>query len=208
MTLKKIFSDLSEDLDKLDRDREEILKITRNIVRDCSVAIKYVHRKEFNKHLEKVENIKEKLKNVKSIVTKDPGMFFKYLKIPEQEYTEAVVFHSIITKQSLPSPSDLDIAALHYALGMADVIGELRRFALNNIRHSQIDELDDILENMDEIYNFLFSLDYPSGLTQDLRHKTDQARNIIEKTRGDISLTLQMYDLRKCIENRGSLNKE
>jgi len=208
MTLKKIFSDLSEDLDKLDRDREEILKITRKIVRDCSVAIKYVHRKEFDNHFEKVNTIKEQLKKVKSIVTKDPGMFFKYLKIPEQEYTEAVVFHSIISKQSFPSPTDLDLAPLHYALGLADVIGELRRFALNNIRHSQIDSLDDILENMDEIYNFLFSLDYPSGLTLDLRHKTDQARNIIEKTRGDISLTLQMHDLRKCIENRRNFNED
>jgi len=55
---------------------------------------------------------------------------------------------------------------------------------------------------MDEIYSELFSIDYPSGLTQDLRHKTDQARDIIEKTRGDISISLQMNDLKKCIQNR------
>ena len=54
---------------------------------------------------------------------------------------------------------------------------------------------------MDEIYTYLFSVDYPSGLTQDLRHKTDVARNIIEKTRGDVSITLQMNELRNCIEN-------
>jgi translin len=53
---------------------------------------------------------------------------------------------------------------------------------------------------MDEIYTYLFSVDYPSGLTQDLRHKTDIARNIIEKTRGDVSITLQMNELKSCIE--------
>jgi translin len=54
---------------------------------------------------------------------------------------------------------------------------------------------------MDEIYTYLFSLDYPSGVTQDLRHKTDQTRHIIEKTRGDISISLQMNSLRECIES-------
>jgi len=39
-------------------------------------------------------------------------------------------------------------------------------------------------------------------LTKDLRHKIDQARNIIEKTRGDVSISLQMNDLKRCIETR------
>lgn len=208
MSLKKIFSDLSEDLDRLDHDREEILKITRNIVRHCSIAIKNVHRNEIEEYLVCIDKIKEQLRDVNKLVSKEPGFFSKYLKVPEQEYAEAVYFYSIISKKPQPSPQDLNIAPLHYALGLADVIGELRRYALDNIRHSQINDLDEILESMDEIYNFLFSLDYPSGLTQDLRHKTDQARNIIEKTRGDISLTLQMHDLKRCIETRVNPKKE
>ena len=88
-------------------------------------------------------------------------------------------------------------------MGLADVIGELRRYALDNIRNSQITDLNEILEKMDDIYAQLFSIDYPSGLTLDLRHKTDQARNLIEKTRGDVSISLQMNDLKKCIQNNG-----
>jgi len=91
---------------------------------------------------------------------------------------------------------------LNYALGLADVIGELRRYALDNIRNSIIDDLNYILESMDDIYTQLFSLDYPSGLTQDLRHKTDVARSIIEKTRGDVSISLQMNDLKRCMEKK------
>ena len=124
----------------------------------------------------------------------------KYLKTPEQEFAEAVAFYSIISKESLPLPSDLNINPLNYALGLADVVGELRRYVLDNIRNSIVADLNYILETMDDIYTQLFSIDYPSGLTQDLRRKTDQARGIIEKTRGDVSISLQMSDLKKCMQ--------
>ncbi len=201
MNLKNIFSELTEALDKLDQDREEILKISRLVIRDCSIAIKHIHRREFEQYHEKINNIKINHENLVSLVNKNRGIFFKYLKTPEQEYAEAVSFFSIVSKKNLPTPTVLKIDPLNYALGLADVVGELRRYALDNIRNSQIEDLNEILESMDEIYTHLFSLDYPSGVTQDLRHKTDQARNIIEKTRGDISISLQMNSLRQCIEN-------
>jgi len=200
MKLNKIFSELTEVLDKLDQDREEILKMSRRIIRECSIAIKHIHRKEFNQYREKVLNIKLNHKELLLLVKNNPGVLVKYLKTAEQEYAEAVAFYSIISKEVLPLPSELNITPLNYALGLADVIGELRRYALDNIRNSNIDDLNYILESMDDIYTQLFSLDYPSGLTQDLRHKIDVARSIIEKTRGDISISLQMNDLKRCME--------
>ncbi len=200
MTLNKIFLELSEALDKLDEDREKILKLSRMIIRDCSIAIKNIHRKDFEQYHQKLENIKKSHNELLDLVNNNPGVFLKHLKIPEQEYAEAVAFYSIISKEPLPLPSDLNIIPLNYALGLSDVIGELRRYVLDNIRNSIVQDLNYILENMDDIYTHLFSIDYPSGLTQDLRRKTDQARNIIEKTRGDVSISLQMSDLKKCME--------
>jgi len=210
MNLKNIFTELTEALDKLDQDREEILKISRLIVRDCSVAIKHIHRREFNQYQDKINNVIVTHEKLVSLVNKNTGVFFKYLKTPEQEYAEAISFFSIIMKKDLPMPIVLKINPLNYALGLADVVGELRRYVLDNIRNSQIDDLNEILESMDEIYTYLFSLDYPSGITQDLRHKTDQARNIIERTRGDVSISLQMNSLRECIESsvRDNTNKK
>lgn len=210
MNLKNIFTELTEALDKLDQNREEILKISRLIVRDCSVAIKHIHRREFNQYQDKINNVIVTHEKLVSLVNKNTGVFFKYLKTPEQEYAEAISFFSIIMKKDLPMPIVLKINPLNYALGLADVVGELRRYALDNIRKSQIDDLNETLESMDEIYTYLFSLDYPSGITQDLRHKTDQARNIIERTRGDVSISLQMNSLRECIESsvRDNTNKK
>ena len=200
MNLKKAFSEISELLDILYSDREKILHLSRDIVRDCSVGIKNIHRKEINKFQEKVNVIKSNHGNLIKLVNKNPGLFSKYLKTPEQEFTELLAFHAIINNNDIPTPSEMNINPLNFALGLADVIGELRRYALDNIRNSQIEGLNNILENMDEIYTYLFSIDYPIGVTQDLRRKVDVARNIIEKTRGDVSLAIQMNDLKKCFE--------
>ncbi|TFF69420.1 MAG: translin family protein [Promethearchaeota archaeon] len=204
MNLTKIFSELTTYLDKLDEGREKILPISRSMIRDCSNAIKHIHRKEFNLYDDKITAIKQTHSKLKEMVNLEPSSFTKYLKTPEQEYAEAISFYAIINKQELPTPGDLNIDPLNYAFGLADVIGELRRYALDNIRNSQLSDLNQILEDMDEIYTNLFSLDYPSGITQDLRPKTDRARSLIEKTRGDISISLQMNDLKRCIEKKDS----
>ena len=200
MNLKKAISEITETFEILYQDREEILKLSREIIRDCSIAIKNIHRKEFNKFQEKINNIKINHLSLVKLVNKNPGVFFKYLKTPEQEYTESIVFYSIISKSNIPTPIDLKIHPLNYILGLSDVIGELRRFALDNIRNSQVEDLNEILEKMDELYTYLFAIDYPSAITQDLRRKVDIARSIIEKTRGDISLAIQMDDLKSCFE--------
>ena len=200
MNLQKIFSEITESLEILYQDREEILKLSRKIIRDCSIAIKNIHRKEFNTFQEKLNSIKIDHQSLVKLVDKNPGVFFKYLKTPEQEYAEAIAFYSIINKKNIPTPLELRINPLNFILGLADVIGELRRYALDNIRNSHFEDLNDILEGMDEIYTYLFTIDYPSAVTQDLRHKVDVARNIIEKTRGDISLAIQMDDLKRCFE--------
>jgi len=59
MRLNKIFSELSETLDELDQDRERILKLSRSVIRDCSIAIKSIHRKEFNQYHERLLTVKE-----------------------------------------------------------------------------------------------------------------------------------------------------
>ncbi len=87
-------------------------------------------------------------------------------------------------------------------LGLADVVGELRRYVLDKLRRDQIEDLNEVLEKMESLYELLFSLDYPKGITQDLRRKTDVARGIIGRTRGDLSLSLQINKLNKNLEKK------
>ena len=196
------FSKVTKALDKLDEDREQILKISRETIRECSIAIKSIHRRELSEYQKRIDIIEDNLKNLRELVNKNPGYFYKYLKTPEQEYAEAIILHSITTDQKIPTHLSLNIDPLHYVLGFGDVVGELRRFILDMIRESNIEGINKILEKMDEIYSHLFSLDYPSGLTKDLRHKIDVARKLLEKTRGDISLSVQMNTLSKLLKEK------
>ena len=201
MNLKIIFSKITKKLDEIDHNREVMLKLSRQMVRNCSVAIKSIHRQEFDVYEEKIKLIKENHEKLLKIVEKKPAFFGTYLKTPEQEFIEAVCLFSIIKNQPLPEPSEHNVSDVNYLLGLADVIGELRRYILDQIRCGEMDLLDEILDKMEDIYTSLFTLDYPKGITQDLRRKTDVARGIIEKTRGDISLTIQMNQLKKKLNN-------
>ncbi|MHA1150918.1 MAG: translin family protein [Promethearchaeota archaeon] len=195
MNLKKIIADITETLDELDQNREEILKQSRLMIRNCSIAIKSIHRKEMDVYKEKIQEIKNNHEVLLQYINKNRTIFSNYLKTPEQEYVEAVCLYEVITNKDLSNPAELKVDPINYLLGLADVIGEMRRFILDQIRTGLYDNLDGILERMEEIYSFLFSIDYPKGLTRDLRHKTDIARSIIEKTRGDISLSTQINRL-------------
>jgi translin len=53
---------------------------------------------------------------------------------------------------------------------------------------------------MDDIYSLLVSIDYPDAITGNLRRSTDVARSIMEKTRGDLSLSIVQRSLRDALE--------
>jgi translin len=54
---------------------------------------------------------------------------------------------------------------------------------------------------MEDMYYLLVSMDYPDAITRNLRRSTDVARSIMEKTRGDLSLSLVQRNLRQALEH-------
>jgi translin len=53
---------------------------------------------------------------------------------------------------------------------------------------------------MEDIYHLLVAMDYPDAITGNLRRSTDVARSIMEKTRGDLSLSIVQRSLRDALE--------
>ena len=82
-------------------------------------------------------------------------------------------------------------------LGLADVIGEYRRLALDNLREGEVKKGEECLEIMDQVFIQLLALDEAYMLVPGLRHKSDAARRIIEATRGDVTMEIR----RKSLEN-------
>jgi translin len=53
---------------------------------------------------------------------------------------------------------------------------------------------------VEDMYGVLVSMDYPDAITGNLRRSTDVARSIMEKTRGDLSISLVQRDLRDALD--------
>ena len=84
-------------------------------------------------------------------------------------------------------PDEYHIPSRPYLNGLADVIGELRRAALDLLRRDNVLKAEHLLDIMEDILEGLQSFDYPNALVPDLRRKCDVGRSLVEKTRGDLT---------------------
>ena len=197
--LKSIFDEIHEYLTESDKKREEVLLLSRNIIRNCSNTIKFVHRMELVQAKDSFVIIEAGL--TKLLEIRDPGLRADFNVLQAfQEYVEGLLFYQFVTKQPFSLPSTLSrIPLVAYILGLCDVVGELRRYCLDHIRENlDLDEAERSMNMMEDIFDHLFTLDYPSGLIPGVRKKTDAARGMVERTRGDLTMAV----------NRGKLEEK
>ena len=161
-------------------------------------AILQIHQKKYVDAEKLIENAKEKIRNLQDLAKQYPeivygGMFSAAL----QEYSEACILLTLIKESRFITPVEVNVPSVDYVLGLADVIGEYRRIALDNLREGKVKKGEKCLEIMDQIFIQLLALDEAYMLVPGLRHKSDAARRIIEATRGDVTLEIR----RKSLEN-------
>jgi translin len=159
-------------------------------------AILLIHQKRFGEAEKAVENAKEVISNLQSLANECPEVVHGgMLSAAFQEYSEANIFLKLIKESRFVSPKEINVPSVDYVLGLADVVGELRRLALDALREGEVTKGEECLKAMDEIYIELMALDEAYMLVPGLRHKNDIARRIIETTRGDITQEVRRKSL-------------
>ena len=118
-----------------------------------------------------------------------------------QEYAEAQTLLSLVEKNRFLSPEEINVNSVAFVLGIADVIGELRRRALDSLRKEDVKTAEACLHLMEEIYVELMSMDEAYMLVPGLRRKSDVARHVIESTRGDITIEARRSSLEQCMKS-------
>jgi translin len=187
---------LRKSLDEKHLAREQALTVSRVIIRLCANAIRAIHRGERERAEGLIEEAATKHADLSAALAPHQDIYFAgYVQDAQKELAEAVCTARLIFGEPLPNPSSLSIAAAPFANGLAETVGELRRFILDQLRQNDFSRVEALLLQMDEIYSLLVTLDYPDGLTAGLRRSTDTARAILERTRGDLTVTLRQHQL-------------
>ncbi len=167
-----------------DKVREEAIRVSRDVVRLSGWAVTAVHKGSLEEALGYLREAEEKARRLVEMLSPYPellnsGMANNALS----EYVEARVFIDVITGRGLPGPEELGVGYVPYLQGVGDVVGELRRLALELVRHGEFEKAWSLLDAMEAIYLELRSLDYPEALAPGVRHKADVARRLVDDTK-------------------------
>ncbi len=183
--LRKIVRDVDETLEDKDMVRELTMKSSRAIRRISKDVIQDIHRdKDIDTPL---KDVQEEINKLKSIIEGHPELHHSgFLRNGYQEYAEAHILVSISEGKEPKTPDELDITPSSYVLGLADVVGELRRMILDALTEGEIERAKELLEKMEDIKDMIMDFDYPKAIVP-IRNKQDTARALVEKTRGDIA---------------------
>ena len=176
--------------------RDRALSLARTLTRHCAHAIRAVHRDEKDVVLHELEEARSNIKSLKTDLSGYPDLYFAgYTQDALKEFAEASIVYALVENDSLPTPEELDIEEATYLNGLAEAAGEMRRRCLDILRHGYSQESERLLAHMDDIYAVLITMDYPDAITGGLRRQTDIVRSLLERTRGDLTISLQQENL-------------
>ena len=202
MSLKDLLGKIQDELRKRETAHEEVQRDMRRATRLSKQAILFTHQERFKdakKLLKEADGLFAKLHSVAKTY---PDMFYSGLvDAAFQEYAEAQTLLSLVEKNRFLSPEEINVNSVAFVLGIADVIGELRRRALDSLRKEDVKTAEACLHLMEEIYVELMSMDEAYMLVPGLRRKSDVARHVIESTRGDITIEARRSSLEQCMKS-------
>ena len=180
--------------------RETALARCRELTRLCALCIRAVHREEYAEGQRLLHEAQQAAFILQTDLAPFPDLLYAgYTQDALKEWVEATAVYAIITGQPLPGPQELRVPEAAYLNGLAEAATELRRRILDLIRADRFEEAERLLQAMDEIYEMLITMDYPDALTGNLRRATDVVRGTLERTRGELTLSLREHLLQRAL---------
>ncbi|MFQ6086905.1 MAG: hypothetical protein ACE5OV_02685, partial [Candidatus Bathyarchaeia archaeon] len=200
VSLKTFLSKIQEELRKREEVKEEIQRAMRGATRLSKQAILFTHQKRFKDARKLLKEADRLFMELRKVAEVHPDLVYTgIVDVAMEEYAEAQTLLSLVEKNRFIAPEKLNVPAVAYVLGLADVIGELRRQALNSLRGGDVKGAERCLQVMEQIYVELMSMNEAYMFVPGLRRKCDVARRIIEITRGDITIEARRDSLEQSI---------
>lgn len=196
--LDDLLTAIETEMDERDAVRELAVKSARTMTRLASDAIRGMHRGEDVSP--SLQTAMDEAAKIHTVLADHIDLYHSgLLETAFQEVAEAAIVLAITRREPLPSPRALHVPAAAYLLGLADAVGELRRFALDALRRGDLETAEGHLATMEGIFDGLLRFDYPSALVA-IKRKQDVARGLIERTRGEIVVAARSLGLERKLD--------
>ncbi|HIH21023.1 TPA: hypothetical protein HA244_07190, partial [Candidatus Micrarchaeota archaeon] len=129
--LGKTISSIAKKLDSMEKRQDEVIVLSRGLIRDCANAIRHLHTGDLKEARALVREIDGKAKKLSEIKQGFEGTASQAF----QEYIEIKSLLAILENESLPDFGKLGVDYRQFLSGLADVVGELRRAMLIALKH-------------------------------------------------------------------------
>jgi translin len=184
--LDGIMEKIENHIGEKEKIREDALKTSRDIIICCRKGIQQLHRNQMAEAESFMKQASAKLAQLYDITMGHADVFHTgFVENAAQEFVEIQCLYNIMKGADLPDPDAIQTTYSAYLLGLCDVVGELRRGALDFMLEGNTAKANEYLGYMDRIYDAIMSFDYPSALVP-IKKKQDMVRSLIEKTRGEL----------------------
>jgi len=194
-----------DDLDAANAARELAIPACRRTIRACGSSIRAVHLLRPEEALRLADEAGAALRQAQDALAPHPALVGSGpLHDAAKEYAEARLTAAMVAGVPLPSPRDLEVPAAAWLNGLAEAASELRRHLLDRLREGDVSRGEALLAVMDESYGLLVTMDYPDAVSGGLRRTTDALRAVLERTRGDLTVTVLQARLQAALDHRST----
>ncbi|MGQ9487528.1 MAG: haloacid dehalogenase [Armatimonadota bacterium] len=200
--LQSLAGEIRAVLDSKDAVREEALRQSRELIRLSATTVRSIHRHEFDSALQGLAEAERRAVELLALREPHADIYYAgYVQDALKEYAEANLLYALVQSQPLPSHAELKVEVPAYLNALCEAASECRRHILDLLRNDDTAKAERLLAEMDDIYYMLVTFDYPDALTGGLRRSVDALRAVLERTRGDVTITAIQRELEEALRS-------
>jgi translin len=182
--------------------RDATLNRSRALIRACAESIRAIHRHEYDEATAMLADARAAAAEMVEALAGSPMLYHAgYTQDALKELVEAHLLFAVVRGTAMPQPAMLHVTGPTYLRGMSEAATEMRRFVLDLMRQGKIAEAEPYLDFMDEVYSLLITVDFPDSITDGLRRHTDVLRTVLERTRGDLTISFRQEQMRLALRS-------
>jgi len=175
---KKNINAIRKELTEYDKKRLDVIKSSNTALHHAKRIIFALHRKNIVEAEAKIKEVEKTFKEIVVKYKKDPKIFNEgSYKAALEEYVEAKLFYLFLQNKKMGKITEVNIPPEIYIAGLADVPGEMLRYAVMSATNKDFVMVKKCVEAGSDIIGEMIEF----NLTSYLRTKFDQAKGALRK---------------------------